>query len=149
MLKRIKKDKAKTYRVAEPAAEAIVCGACSHVRQPTDTSPDWQCPGCGAAYNKVNRHPEAELFSQQDLRRQNQAYLKKREKAKRGLVRDEAGDTVVATGLGIGSLTFIKGMGKAASACVKVATPANPLLLAVGGLIIAGTLIYAAFKYLL
>ena len=56
---------------------------------------------------------------------------------------------MVATGLGIGTVTLTKGLGKAASACVKVATPANPWLLAIGGAIIAGTLLYAAIKYML
>lgn len=148
MFKQVRKKPTKKYSAAGPVSEAIVCGACSYVRQPTDTNPDWQCPGCGAAYNKVSRQHDAEKHSQQYLRRKNQAYLEKREKAKRQLVRGEAADTVVTTGLGIGSLSLLKGMGKAASACVKVATPANPLFLALGALIIAGTLVYAAFKYL-
>ena len=32
---------------------AISCPKCGYVRRTTDTAPDWQCPSCGAAYNKV------------------------------------------------------------------------------------------------
>lgn len=30
-----------------------ICPKCSHVRQPTENAPDWQCPACGIAYAKV------------------------------------------------------------------------------------------------
>jgi uncharacterized membrane protein YhaH (DUF805 family)/ribosomal protein L37AE/L43A len=34
-------------------ARAIVCPKCQHQRTASDHGPDWQCPGCGVAYNKA------------------------------------------------------------------------------------------------
>jgi len=33
------------------------CPKCRYERQPTDTAPAWQCPGCGVAYSKVETAP--------------------------------------------------------------------------------------------
>ena len=30
----------------------VKCPKCSYKRQPSDTTPDWQCPSCGIAYAK-------------------------------------------------------------------------------------------------
>ena len=30
-----------------------ICPKCRHVRQATETAPDWQCPACGVAYAKA------------------------------------------------------------------------------------------------
>ncbi len=42
---------------------ARTCPRCKYARQPTDTAPDWQCPSCEVAYDKVEppkpREPEA------------------------------------------------------------------------------------------
>ena len=32
----------------------MLCPKCRYKRKPTDTTPDWQCPSCGIAYNKAN-----------------------------------------------------------------------------------------------
>ena len=37
----------------------ITCPKCSYVRAPAEHVPDWQCPGCGVAYNKVGPQAEA------------------------------------------------------------------------------------------
>jgi hypothetical protein len=37
---------------AAPAALAVRCPKCGHVRTAADTNPAWQCPACGIAYNK-------------------------------------------------------------------------------------------------
>lgn len=34
---------------------SIVCGKCSYVRGQNEHVPDWQCPSCGVAYNKVKK----------------------------------------------------------------------------------------------
>lgn len=34
---------------------SIVCGKCSYVRGENEHVPDWQCPSCGVAYNKVKK----------------------------------------------------------------------------------------------
>jgi|GEM_PF-3106922 len=36
---------------------SIVCGKCSYVRGENEHVPDWQCPSCGVAYNKVKKAP--------------------------------------------------------------------------------------------
>jgi glutaredoxin len=33
------------------------CPRCRYERKATDTAPDWQCPSCGVAYNKVEGGP--------------------------------------------------------------------------------------------
>ena len=32
----------------------IICPKCEHKRTPHDSGPEWQCPGCGIAYNKAS-----------------------------------------------------------------------------------------------
>lgn len=41
----------------------ITCPKCAYARQPADTAPEWQCPSCGVAYNKVAPKPVAEPAS--------------------------------------------------------------------------------------
>jgi hypothetical protein len=33
--------------------QVIICPKCQHKRTAADQGPDWQCPSCGVAYNKV------------------------------------------------------------------------------------------------
>ena len=33
---------------------SVKCPKCSYQRQPSDTTPDWQCPKCGIAYAKFS-----------------------------------------------------------------------------------------------
>lgn len=152
MLQGIKKKKPKKIIVDDTQEVSVVCGACSHQRQPSDTAPEWQCPGCGAAYVKVNPQlcgddSETNKLSQQELRKKNLSYLNQRKKESTRTQSDTE-ETLITTGLSIGALTFIKGLGKAASACVKVAVPASPVVQAIGVMIIVGTLIYAAIRFL-
>ena len=35
------------------------CPKCRYVRTPEETAPDWQCPKCGVAYNKVMNEGDA------------------------------------------------------------------------------------------
>lgn len=37
----------------------VACWKCGHVRAPDATAPAWQCPACGAAYNKSARPSDA------------------------------------------------------------------------------------------
>ena len=37
---------------------ATICPKCDYTRLATDTAPEWQCPGCGVAYNKVGTEAE-------------------------------------------------------------------------------------------
>ena len=47
----------------KPPFTERTCPRCKYARQPTDTAPDWQCPRCEVAYDKVDppkpREPEA------------------------------------------------------------------------------------------
>lgn len=53
--------RARPARAASTAAQPILrlqtCPKCSYTRKPDDNAPDWQCPSCQVAYNKVT--PEA------------------------------------------------------------------------------------------
>jgi len=42
---------------AAPPMRVLTCPKCSYTRKPEDNAPDWQCPSCQVAYNKVS--PEA------------------------------------------------------------------------------------------
>jgi uncharacterized membrane protein YhaH (DUF805 family)/ribosomal protein L37AE/L43A len=39
--------------------QAIICPKCQHQRTAADQGPDWQCPGCGIAYNKATPQADA------------------------------------------------------------------------------------------
>jgi len=34
---------------------SVVCGKCNYLRKEVEYVPEWQCPSCGVAYNKVNK----------------------------------------------------------------------------------------------
>jgi uncharacterized membrane protein YhaH (DUF805 family) len=40
-------------QTTSPQPRAIICPKCQHQRTAADQGPDWQCPGCGIAYNKA------------------------------------------------------------------------------------------------
>ena len=144
MLQALKKKKRKYQVPPQAETRQITCGACGHERKPEASAPDWQCPCCGKAYAKVNTPGEGEKLSPQQ--QYNKEFAKKREQKKRQERRKkkeaENRNQNASIAHSIGALAIAKGLGKAASACVKVATPANPALLILGGLIIAGALLY-------
>ena len=43
--------------------KAITCRKCAYERTELDTGPDWRCPNCGVAYDKVGTQPEARANS--------------------------------------------------------------------------------------
>ena len=44
------------------------CPKCQYQRQASDTAPDWQCPKCGVAYNKVAASPnQARVRDREDI----------------------------------------------------------------------------------
>lgn len=53
---------------AAPPMRVLTCPKCSYTRKPEDNAPDWQCPSCQVAYNKVT--PEA-LAAQAQARGQS------------------------------------------------------------------------------
>ncbi len=40
---------------------STACPKCNYLRQPVETVPDWQCPKCGVAYNKVGAAANASV----------------------------------------------------------------------------------------
>jgi ribosomal protein L37AE/L43A len=149
LLKQARKKNAAKYSLPKTSAEQIVCGACNHVREETAANPDWQCPGCGAAYSKVNPEHHAEKrYSQQELGAKNREYLQKK---REGNVEDSESmeGNIAAAGLTIGSLALTKGMARVVTSCagLKTFVPANPVLQAVGAAILLGTVAYAIYKY--
>lgn len=151
MLKQLKRKKPPTIKPPEASAESVTCGACGEVREAGATSPEWQCPCCGKAYAKVDAMDEAEKVSQEELRRLNRQYLERKKRAQRSLLASEQSGQVndhIKTGLLTGGLLSCSGMSKVVGTCVKTMVPANPVLQIAGAVIIAGTLLYAAMKYL-
>ena len=39
----------------------MICPKCHYERKPVDHCPDWQCPSCGVAYNKVQTHEQVQI----------------------------------------------------------------------------------------
>ena len=151
MLKQLKRKNPPTVKPPETGAESITCGACGEVREPGATSPEWQCSCCGKAYAKVNAENEAEKVSQEELRRLNRQYLKRKKRAERPVLSSSQSGQVnehIQTGLLTGGFLSFTGMSKVVGTCVKTVVPANPVLQIAGAVIIAGTLLYAAMKYL-
>ncbi|MFC0349707.1 YbjQ family protein [Undibacterium danionis] len=48
-----------------------LCLKCNYTRQPSDTSPEYECPKCGAIYAKVEEY----LASQKEIQKNEQASL--------------------------------------------------------------------------
>lgn len=53
-------DKEGAAAAAPSAATGRVCARCKYTRQSSDTAPDWQCPSCQVAYDKVDPPKPAE-----------------------------------------------------------------------------------------
>ena len=143
MLKSLEK-KRQPAGVSETATDAIRCGACGHVREPETSCPDWQCPGCGSAYNKVNA-PREELLSQQDLRRLNQEYLV-RKKQENSLLRTAymaEREYPATTGFITGLKILLK---SSAFTCAGAAV--LPYIKAAGIIIMIASLAYGTWKFL-
>jgi hypothetical protein len=111
------------------------------VRKETDTCPDWQCPGCGAAYNKVKVQPDNKRMSCEELHRRDVEDLQKMRERKRqiGLLRSIK-EHPVLSGISLGVMTFANGIGTACSA-------ANPLLKIAGIVILVGSIVYGLSQF--
>ena len=141
MLQRIGKKKPPKIKFDTPLAAQTVCGACNHVRKPTDTCPDWQCPGCGKAYSKVDMQADNEVLSRSELRQKNLEYLhKKRVAEKQSMLSAETVEHPALTGIGVGILAFLKGAGSACAA-------ANPLVQIAGIVILLGSIVYGLSQF--
>jgi hypothetical protein len=141
MLQHIDKKKRSKIKLDAPITAQTVCGACNHLRKATDTCPNWQCPGCGKAYSKVDTQADNKPVSRSELRRKNREYLhRKRAAEKQSMLPAEAVEHPALTGIGIGILTFLKGVG---SACVA----ANPLTQILGIVIVLGSIVYGLSQF--
>jgi len=145
MLKQLRKKKPPTIKFDAPVVEQITCAACSHVRKQSDHCPDWQCPGCGKAYSKVNSTPEA---VKQQRREERQREQRESEEAKQGEIHKNA----ILSGIIVGATTFSQGIARSVSSCanpsVKTYVAGNPILQIVGAAIIVTSLIYAGYRFL-
>lgn len=45
-----------TNKNEEVKTNSKKCGKCDYVRKESDFAPDWQCPSCGVAYDKVSKY---------------------------------------------------------------------------------------------
>lgn len=141
MLQHTDKKKRPKIKFDRPPSAQTVCGACNHVRKPGASCPDWQCPGCGKAYRKVDKQGDEELLSRSELRRKNHEYLNKKSAAeKQSGLSSDAIEHPALTGIGVGILTFLKGVG---SACVA----ANPLTQILGIVIVLGSIAYGLSQF--
>jgi len=139
------KPKAKVETTVEEAdCASIKCGACGHLRRETDIAPEWQCPSCQSAYNKVD-----ETYV-------SQKRVKHRKKKKKDVKREESKVAIrekidkASYGLIAGGFTIVQGMERVCKVCMKACVPSagNPVLMVIGGVIVAATLAYMAWNYL-
>lgn len=145
MLKQVRKKKQPAIKFDAPVNGQIACGACRYVRTQSDKCPDWQCPGCGKAYSKVNTTPEAVRQQQREERKRQQ---REAAEAKQG----EMHKNVIISGILVGATTFFQGLARAVGSCanpsVKTYLAANPILQIAGVTIIVATLIYAGYRFI-
>ena len=144
MLKQIRKTSEPKIEIGKSVTGEITCGACNHVRKPTDTGPDWQCPGCRKAYSKTSSTPES-------IKQQRREARQRERQAKEERKQDEMQKGVITAGLTGGAMTFKLGLGRMVSSCaqplVKTVVAANPALQVLGIAIVLATLIYTGYKY--
>ena len=46
---------------------SVVCGKCNYLRKEVEYVPEWQCPSCGVAYNKVNNQQANQVHAQTNV----------------------------------------------------------------------------------
>lgn len=146
LLKRKKGTRAKAKvraSVEQAGGDGKRCGACGHLRQETEVAPEWQCPRCKSAYNKV----EAGYIAQKKTRR----LMRRKEEKKREESKVEIGNKIDLSTMGAiaGILTLTQGMEKVCKSCMKACVPSagNPLLMVIGGAILVASLAYLAWNY--
>ena len=124
MLKQLRKPTHSETDTMAAKQAPVTCGACGHQRAETARNPDWQCPNCEAAYAKVNSR--------------NSGVKSLRVNAKGEHIASNSDMPGWMSGVMTGIATMLAGVGSACAA-------ANPLVLAAGALIIAGSIGYAMF----
>lgn len=148
MLKLLKKEKNSRVKQEPPVDKSDVggkkCGACGHVRHEKDMAPEWQCPSCQSAYNKVDKGYVA---------------LKSKSKAKRRKLRAKVAETkgeiqnkmeYSTMGIFAGMATILKGTGTVCKSCMKACVPSagSPLLMVIGGAVLVAAIGYLLWNYL-
>ena len=119
--------------------EAVTCSACDYTRQESDRCPDWQCPGCGKAYAKVNAPHEEIRLSKTELRLKNHEFLEKKKREEK-IERFSKGETPAHAGLGVGLFTMLKGLG---TACLV----ANPSTIAIGAILAVASIGWGIYSF--
>ena len=149
MFERLKKRKgAKSLaKVAASVEQAAVtgrkCGACGHLRGETDMVPEWQCPSCQSAYNKVD-----ETYLAQKIEKlQKRPKKEKKREGSRTAIREKIDRA--SYGLIAGGFTIVQGMERVCKACMKACVPSagSPLLMVLGGVMVVVTLAYMGWNY--
>ena len=136
-----KKQKKAKLRSREPLTETtstgIQCGHCGHRREADATVPDWQCPCCSSAYNKVDPAEK-----KREKVKHKQKRIEQQEEVKRKTLRERT-----LTGLIGGAGVVGLAIGTTASNCLNtVSRPTSPGGIAIGLLIIAASVGYFFWK---
>ena len=111
-------EKPKKRNLETHKSKQKVCDACGHIRKQTDEAPEWQCPCCKVAYDKVTHAYKSEYNKElkENFKKEAQVEKEKEKKLKLG-----------QAGLLGGYFSYLKGVG---SACAGVA--ASPFFKVVG-----------------
>lgn len=148
MLKLLKKEKKSSVKeklpVEQPGGDGKKCGACGYVRQETDMVPEWQCPNCQSAYNKVDK----DHVALKSKIRARQRKLKRKMEETKGEIQQKMDSSTM--GILAGIATILKGTATVCKSCMKACVPSagSPLLMAIGGVILAASIGYLLWNYL-
>lgn len=147
LLKKGKRSKSKAKvetTVEEAGGVSRKCGACGHLRRETDMAPEWQCPSCQSAYNKVDET----YVSQKRVKLKKKRKKEEKREESKAAIREKIDKA--SFGLIAGGFTIVQGMERVCKACMKGCVPSagNPLFMMIGGAIVAATLAYMAWNYI-
>ncbi len=107
-------------------------------------APEWQCPVCQSAYNKVDKDYVALKSKIKTMRRK----LKRKVEETKGEIQQKMDYSTM--GIAAGILTIMKGTATVCKSCMKACVPSagSPLLMAVGGVILVASIGYLLWNYL-
>lgn len=130
------KKRQRSDKTAETGPKGTQCGHCGHVRETDATVPEWQCPCCSSAYNKVDP-----VLLEQEKQQRKQAKLEQKQEEEQKSLRG-----ITLFGMFWGSTIAMSSLGSFLGTCARVAKPTSPAGIAAGLVVIAASVGYFYWK---
>lgn len=107
-------------------------------------APEWQCPSCQSAYNKVNNN---HMPIKPIMKAKRRKIRRKREEAK-GEIQQKIDYSAI--GISAGIAIILKGTATVCKSCMKACVPSagSPLLMVIGGVVLVASIGYLVWNYL-